>query len=275
MFDQAKISAPLSAHSKRAYASDWKAYCAWARRSGREVLDPDPLSVAQYLEALAKGAPEVGGRPASRATLHRRLYALAWNYAQRGAQLAVDSPALQSALALGQKAPPREKVVCSQRDLQRMIAALDLSTLRGLRDRAMLLLAYHGKLRRAELVGLDLAALPQAGRGALQVLEQVMIVTLERRGKFHRVEIVRLSKSVFCPVAALEIWLKFARITAGPLFRRVIDEGRAVGDRALSDREFARIVKRAALAAGLAPEFSEAERAQRFSGGSLLGKDNS
>lgn len=50
---------------------------------------------------------------------------------------------------------------------------------------------------------------------------------------------------------ALETWLKVARIAHGPLFWRVIGQGKAVGADRLKDQEIARLVTRTALAAGV------------------------
>ncbi len=61
--------------------------------------------------------------------------------------------------------------------------------------------------------------------------------------------------------------MKFARIAHGPLFRRVT--GKTVGCERLNDRHVARLVKRAALAAGVRGDLSEAEREEKFSGHSL------
>lgn len=45
--DQARkyIEAASSANTRRAYAADWKQFCAWARRQGFEVFPPDPQMV--------------------------------------------------------------------------------------------------------------------------------------------------------------------------------------------------------------------------------------
>ena len=54
-----------------------------------------------------------------------------------------------------------------------------------------------------------------------------------------------------CPVGGLQIGLKLARIGRGPLFRRVTGGGKEVGPDRLADKHVARLVKRAALAAGV------------------------
>jgi len=56
---------------------------------------------------------------------------------------------------------------------------------------------------------------------------------------------------------------------ARPLFRWVTGQGKAVGSERLNDNEVARLVKRAAMAAGIRGNLSEVERACKFSGQSL------
>ncbi len=91
------------------------------------------------------------------------------------------------------------------------------------------------------------------------------------RGKtgWREVEIGRGSSDATCPVVALQIWLKLARIAHGPLFRRVAGQGKTVGADRLNDQEVAKLVKRTALAAGVRRDLSEGERGQKFAGHSL------
>lgn len=79
----------------------------------------------------------------------------------------------------------------------------------------------------------------------------------------------RGSSDATCPVAAIETWVKFAKLARGSLFRRVTGQGKAVGPERLNDKEVARLVKRAAMAAGVRGDLSEIERAFKFSGHSL------
>jgi integrase len=64
-------------------------------------------------------------------------------------------------------------------------------------------------------------------------------------------------------------WLSFAKIHHGPLFRRVSGTAEAIGLDRLNEREIARLVKRAALAAGLRPDLAEGKRALALAGHSL------
>jgi integrase len=170
--------------------------------------------------------------------------------------------------------PPNQKEAVLAEDLLRMIGTLG-HDLRGLRDRAILLVGFAGGLRRSEITGLDLAPDQTAdGTGWIEILDHPTReggALIHVRGKtgWREVEIGRGSSDLSCPVAALETWLKFARIAHGPLFRRLAKGGVTVGPDRLTDRHVARLVKRTALAADIRSDFGEAERRQIFSGHSL------
>lgn len=115
-------------------------------------------------------------------------------------------------------------------DIIAMLETLDRGTLRGMRDRAMLLIGYAGGLRRSEIVGLDLKAdQTEDGRGWIDIRGKGMLVTLRGKTGWREVEIGRGSSDATCPVAAVETWIKFAKLAHGALFRRVTGQGKAVG----------------------------------------------
>jgi integrase len=265
------VEAASSANTRRAYAADWKHFTSWCRRQGFELLPPDPQTVGLYITALASGAASEGKKSVS--TIERRLSALSWNYAQRGQPLDRKDRAIATVMAgIRNKhaAPPRQKEAILPEDLIAMLETLDRGTLRGLRDRAMLLLGFAGGLRRSEIVGLDVGRdQTEDGRGWIEILDKGMLVTLRGKTGWREVEIGRGSSDTTCPVVALETWLKLGRIAHGPLFRRVTSQGKAVGAERLNDQEVARLVKRTALAAGVRGDLTEGERAQKFAGHSL------
>jgi integrase len=280
--------AASSANTRRAYAADWRHFSAWCRRQGLDVLPPSPPTVGLYIAACASGggaasASSAGGvAGASRAspgranavsTIERRLSALVWGYAQRGTPLDRKDRHIATVLAGVRNthaAPPRRKEAILPQELIAMLETLERGSLRGLRDRAILLLGFSGALRRSEIVGLDVHRDDtEDGRGWIEILADGLVVALRGKTGWREVEIGRGSSAATCPVAALETWLRLARIGHGPLFRRVRGEGREVGPERLGDPQVARLVKRAALAAGVRPELSLAERAEKFSGHSL------
>ncbi|MER8823097.1 MULTISPECIES: site-specific integrase [unclassified Mesorhizobium] len=265
------VEAASSANTRRAYAADWKHFCAWCRRQAFDPLPPDPQVVGLYITAQASGSER---DKKSVSTIERRLSSLTWNYTQRGQPLDRKDRHIATVLAgIRNKhaSPPRQKEAILRDDLVAMLETLDRGTLRGLRGRAMLLLGFAGGLRRSEIVGLDVARdQTEDGCGWIEFFpNKGVLVTLRGKTGWREVEIGRGSSDATCPVVALQTWLKLARIAHGPLFRRVTGQGKAVGAERLNDQEVARLVKRAALAAGVRGDLSEGERGQKFSGHSL------
>ncbi|WP_082766485.1 tyrosine-type recombinase/integrase [Paramesorhizobium deserti] len=265
------VEAASSANTRRAYAADWKHFTSWCRRQGLDVLPPDPQTVGLYITALASGANEAS--KASVATIERRLSALSWNYRQRGQPLDRKDRHIATVIAgirNTHAAPPRQKEAILPEDLIAMLETFPRGTLRGMRDRAMLLLGFAGGLRRSEITGLDLGRdQTEDGRGWIEILDKGLLVTLRGKTGWREVEIGRGSSHSTCPVTAVETWIKFARIAKGPLFRRVRGQGKDVGPDRLADQEVARLVKKTAMAANIRRDLPEIERDLKFSGHSL------
>ena len=267
------VEAASSANTRRAYLSDWKHFASWCRRQGLSTMPPSPQTIGLYITACAAGTVNGDKTPNSVSTIERRLSSLSWNYAQRGLSLERKDRHIATVMAgIRNKhaAPPRQKEAILPEDLIAMLETLDRGTLRGLRDRAMLLLGFAGGMRRSEIVGLDAARdQTEDGRGWIEILDKGMLVTLRGKTGWREVEIGRGSSDATCPVVALQTWLKFARIVHGPLFRRVTGQGKAVGSERLNDQEVARLVKGTALAAGVRGDLSEGQRGKLFAGHSL------
>src|SRR6204780_1288627 len=133
--------ASSSANTRKAYASDWRHYSAWTRRHAFPALPPDPQVLGLYIAACASGA--MTGKPDSVATVERRMSALAWNFAQRGEKFDRADRHVATVMAgirRTQGRPAEQKEAVRPGDLLAMIAALDLGSLRGLRDRTLLLI---------------------------------------------------------------------------------------------------------------------------------------
>jgi integrase len=262
-----------AANTRRAYAADWRHFTSWCRRQGLAALPPDPQIVGLYITACASATTTADRKPSSVGTIERRLSALRWNFAQRGQLFDRADRHVATVLAGIRRThgrPPEQKDPVLPDDLLAMLATLAFGDLRGLRDRALLLVGFAGGLRRSELVGLDCAADQTAdGRGWIEILAAGMVVTVRGKTGWREVEIGRGSSDATCPVIAVQTWLKLARISHGPLFRRVTGGGKAVGPDRLSDKHVARLVKWTALAAGVRGDLTEAERARKFSGHSL------
>ncbi|HME19904.1 MAG TPA: site-specific integrase [Acetobacteraceae bacterium] len=140
------------------------------------------------------------------------------------------------------------------------------------RERAMLLLGFGAALRRSELVALTLGDVTTVPGRGLRVL--VRRSKTDQQGQGQEIAVwANPRETGFCPLAALEAWLVHRRTAPDldstatattraerPLFCAVTKTGRVTGAK-LSDKAVARLVKQAALDAGLDPE--------RYSGHSL------
>ena len=127
--------------------------------------------------------------------------------------------------------PPDQKEPVLGDELLRMIATLG-HDLRGLRDRAILMLGFAGGLRRSELVSLDCGPDQTVeGAGWIAFLPDGIVIKVRGKTGWREVEVGRGSSTATCPVAALKTWLDFARIAHGPLFRSIAGGTKVGADR--------------------------------------------
>lgn len=274
----AYAKAASSENTQNAYAKDWRHFTSWCRREGFGPLPPSSQVIGLYIGACAAGEPQRGRLPLSVATIERRLSGLAWNFTQRGVPMDRADRHIATVLAGIRRKhakPPRQKEAVLGDDIKAMVGTLG-HDLRGLRDRAILLLGFAGGLRRSEIVGLDvtrddhLDGNHSDGAGWIEIFaDKGVLVTLRGKTGWREVEVGRGASDQTCPVVALESWIRFGRIARGPLFRRIFKDNKTIDVERLSDKHVARLVKRTALAAGVRSDLPEGERALLFAGHSL------
>ena len=245
-----------AASTWRAYEADWRTFEAWCRAVQLPPLPAAPHTVALYLADEAKR-----GRAPS--TLGRRLAAI--RLMHLGARLPSPHDALEVTEVLRGirrdfgRLPTKKKPAVDE-DIRRMVDAIDThdpQTLRGLRDRALLLLGYAAALRRSELVALDVEDLTERPEG-LEV--RIARSKTDQEGHGATLAVPRVPDSPYCPVRAVLDWQVVADLTTGALLRR-LHRGDRRGER-LTAQSVALIIKQRAAQAGL-------EGAAAYSGHSL------
>ncbi|MEC7762030.1 MAG: integrase [Pseudomonadota bacterium] len=274
------MSPAIAQNTLRAYAADWAAFARWCRVSGVSALPPAPDLVARYLAEIRSGTDNQP--PLSAASVERRLAGLIWSFDQRGAPLDRHHPALRALrteLRANDREPARKHPIRAE-DIRAMIATLPYD-LRGLRDRAILLLGFAGGLGPSDLVSLDFGGGSAPDRGRLTVTPEGACLTFSTPRGWSQFAVGRGTTNHTCPVHAVSQWVSFAGIARGPLFVRISRDGTRPLDDRLSARHVARFVKRTAQDAGLRPDLPPTERQAIFSGQSLrtglaasLGLDN-
>lgn len=272
---RAYAAAKDSANTARAYASDQRLFERWCRRRGFDAEQPEPQAVGLYLSALAAGD---GGDRCAVSTIERKLSALCAAYRAAGTPLDRGDRHIANVMAGIRRTharPPRQKEAVLGEDLLAMLATLAMD-LRGLRDRAILLLGFAGALRRSEIVGLDCGPeQTQDGGGWITVLPATaagpggLLLTIRGKTGWRQVEVGRGSAERSCPVVALEAWLQLGRIAHGPVFRAIARANTGVSAERLSDKHVVRLVQKTALAAGVRGDLPEGVRRLAFGGHSL------
>jgi integrase len=243
--------------TRRAYTSDWKIFKAWCAQVDLVALPAEPSTVALFLAAEA----ERGKAPS---TLQRRVAAIRLKHLRaRVTPLPTDAVEVTEVMAGIRRdwgRPPNRKAPAVDEEIQRMVDTLDLQTLQGLRDRALILVGFAGAFRRSELVALDVEHLTVRSEG-LEIVIPHSKGDQEARGQ--TIAIPCVSNSPYCPVRALAAWREAAGITTGAVFRRFY-RGDTLGEKA-TDRlrapSVALVVKALAEKAGL--------EAEKYSGHSL------
>ena len=267
------IEAGTAANTVRSYRSALAYWSAWLKLRYGQVLGdaalPGAVALQFVLDHLARPLaddgwdhllPEevdsalVAARVKSRtgplaySTVQHRLAVLGKWHRVKGWESPTDTAALKTLLRNAQKAQARhgitvrKKTAMALEPLQAMLATCT-DGVRGVRDRALLLLAWSGGgRRRSEVVALQVG---DVRRLDADTWVYSLGTTKTDTGGMRR------EKPLRGPAAhALAAWLAAAPATTGPLFRRLY-RGDKVAAQALGGDQVARIVKRRAQMAGL------------------------
>ena len=249
-----------AAATLRGYRSDWADFGTWCSQLGLDALPAAPETVAAYLAFLARADAAVG-------TMARRLSSI--GHYHRAARL--PDPTADAGV--------RYVMAGLRRDLGRrpdqatpmmpplLFDALDGCPsvftgadgpephLRGLRDRAILLVGFVGALRRSEIAAAQVADLHEHPLGL--VLDIPISKTQHDATQPPDAVVLPRSRTPgHCPVVGLRSWLEAAAITTGPLFQATTPRGNrlAAGGRRLGGARINTIVQEALRRVDIDPD---------------------
>lgn len=219
----AAYQAASSPHSIRALKSDLEAFDLWCRRTGRIALPATPETVADYCDARAGQ----GSKPASLtrykasiAKIHQLLELKDPTQAEL-VKLRLRAIRREKGTAQAQarplrfKGPVRDVAADAPRELNvRALLEACANDLPGLRDRALLSVAYDTGLRASELVAIAVEHILDA----IDPEARLLAIPRSKGDQDGQGATAFLSPR---SVQAIAAWQKTAGIVTGPLFRRV------------------------------------------------------
>lgn len=180
--DHLRVERALSPHTVAAYARDLTKLVTFAAERGcGSARELDLGTIAAWQSDLAKRG--LGPRSAARHLSSARGFV---RFLMGEGLMSADPTSLAARPRFGRKLPH----TLTEHEMVRLIEAPDATTLRGLRDRAMLSVAYAAGLRVSELVSLTLADVDfergvlgvtgKGGKRRLVPMGEVALVHLEQ-----------------------------------------------------------------------------------------------
>jgi integrase len=277
--EQAKeyARAAKAKNTSRAYTSDIKDFAIYCDARNECSLPASPQIVARYLTDLAS-TKSVKKHPRARssemveasvATISRRMVAIAQAHKNAGLPNPVADPVVR-AVFQGIKrthgTAQNKKTALTADLLKEALATIDAGdtpTLKGLRDRALLLLTWFTACRRSEIAALNLEDLRFERNGLAVTIRRSKT---DQTGEGRTIGLPSIPDKGLDPTSAVAAWIAASGIsTPGgtaqgnalgvtPLFRSVDRHGN-LGDR-ISPQDVARLVQRVTDAAGIDGDFA-------------------
>jgi integrase len=191
-----------SSATRKVYAREIAAFDAWTAAAGFPSDPGNPVAVYGYLAHLADRK--------ALATIRKVAACLSSIAKERGHVSPLKNDRIAGLLSGLRRETAEKGIRQAERaalpldDLRTMLATLDLTTLTGQRDAAILLLGFTGAMRRSEIVALDLEDLRFVPEGATI---EIRLSKSDQTGEGATVAIPFGSTLATCPVRNLKAWI--------------------------------------------------------------------
>lgn len=261
----------LTESTRTAYAVQWRRFVQWADARGATALPGEAITVATYLKERADEG-------ASISTVNQARCAIGKAHEWAGEDDPTQARAVQKtveALRRRDGTRPEKKKAATLEEIRKMVRStppqvgaavpeptVDRSAyaahLRGVRNRAVLLVGFATACRRSEVAGMRVEHVMEVD-GGLKIL--IPSSKGDQTGEGQVKGVPSGSRVETCPVRAFQRWMDRAGIEKGPIFRPVLNDG-SVPVRAVTGQTIRNVVTAAARRAGL-------ERPEAYTGHSL------
>ena len=186
--------AEKSPATRRAYRSDFALFRAWCEARHLEALPASSATVCAYLASEAKRSKA--------STIERRLAAIRYAHQLGSIPIPTDDERVRATMrgirrTIGAASTKKSPATG---DLLLAMASTTGESLKGQRDRALLLLGF-GAFRRSELVALDVADLQETEGGYRITIRHSKT---DQEGHGATIAIIRGARA--CPVKAVKAW---------------------------------------------------------------------
>lgn len=240
-----RIQGAYAPSTIRAYRSDFTEFIGFCETQGLDVFPPNPLTLADFIAHVSEK-----GR--SSASIRRAIAGISTIYRLNRMPDPSKDPEVVIAMKrmhrkLGRAANQAQGITSEL--LEKLLAATDDSP-RGIRNRALLLIAYDTLCRRSELVSLqiqDIRTVEKDGAEHTTILLRRSKTDQEASGRW-----LHLSERA---QTALKSWLNIIQASEGPIFRSINKNLKS--EKALGASQINRVFKRIARNAGISDSLIE------------------
>ena len=238
-----------SVNTSRAYRSDFKDFVIFCNNININPIKPDIKNISLYLTKLSKENLKFS-------TIKRRIVSIVIANRLKGHHIDIKNPIISDNLkSIKRKIGSMQigKKPLSLYDLKKIIMSINCNIKihknRKNRDKAIILIGFAGGFRRSELVNLDYQDIEFVNEGIKLIIKKSKT---DQYGEGFLKAIPYFTNSTFCPVVALDNWLKNSHIKKNSIFRKISKSGNILENR-LTDQSVALILKYHMLKANLNP----------------------